>query len=157
MYSEFLRTLRERPKLLAHCLTLGDRRGLSPRMGDLVCTVFSGLYGSCLMREDEELVLRLLHHLMRLQLREAPNPRKLLRQGNCSFSRLYKVGVLSLLASKKIVAKCLFFCVFPWQAFNEELFSAKLFLTSALYEPILALLTDAEIFLDIDPSKAIIR
>ena len=101
-------------------------------MSEIVSTVFSGLYGSCLMLEDELLVLRLLHSLMESQLISAANPRKLLRQGNCAFSRLYK-------------------------AFNEELFSAKLFLTSALYEPILKLLTDDEVFLDIDPSKAVIR
>jgi hypothetical protein len=40
---------------------------------------------------------------------------------------------------------------------SEQLFSAKLFLTSALYEPILGLLSDDEIFLDIDPSKTVIR
>ncbi len=91
VYSEFLRALRENPKLLGFCLTEGDRLGL-PQMGEVVCTVFSGIYGSCLMREDEELVLKLLHSLMRLQLTAAANPRKLLRQGNCSFSRLYKVG-----------------------------------------------------------------
>ena len=41
--------------------------------------------------------------------------------------------------------------------FTDQLFSARLFLTSALYEPILSLLTDDEIFLDIDPAKAVIR
>ena len=53
--------------------------------------MFSGLYGSCLMKEDERLVLKLLHSLMELQLTSATNPRKLLRQGNCAFSKLYKV------------------------------------------------------------------
>ena len=99
---------------------------------DVISTVFSGLYGCCLMQDDEHLVLQMLHHLMKLQLTTANNPRKLLRQGNCAFSRLYKI-------------------------FHEELFSAKLFLTSSLYEPILSLLTEDEIFLDIDPSKAVIR
>jgi hypothetical protein len=47
-------------------------------------------------------------------------------------------------------------CILP-QSFSEELFSAKLFLTSALHEPILSLLSDDEVFLDIDPSKAAIR
>jgi hypothetical protein len=50
------------------------------------------------------------------------------------------------------VKKFLFF-----KFLSEELFSAKLFLTSALYEPILGLLSDDEIFLDIDPSKTAIR
>ncbi len=90
VYSEFLRTLREKPKLLATCLTLGDKLGI-PCMGEVVNTVFSGIYGNCLLTEDEHILLKLLHDLMRLQLTAAPNPRKLLRQGNCSFSRLYKV------------------------------------------------------------------
>ena len=61
----------------------------------------------------------MLHILMKLQLTTAHNPRKLLRQGTCAFSRMYKI-------------------------FTEELFTAKLFLTSALYEPILSLLTEDE-------------
>lgn len=130
-YSEFLHNLREKPKFLAVCMTVGDKVG-SPYMSEIISTVFSGLYGSCLMEEDEQLVLKLLHHLLKLQLTSAPNPRKMLRQGHCAFSRLYK-------------------------SFTEELFSAKIFLTSALYDPILRLLTEDEIFLDIDPAKAIIR
>ena len=131
VYSEFLRALRSKPHLLAVCLAAGDKQGL-PQVSDAVSAIFSGLYGSCLMPEDERLTLQLLHHLMQMQLTSAANPRKLLRQSNCAFTRLYK-------------------------AFNEQTFTAKLFLTSALYEPILSLLTDDEIFLDIDPSKAIIR
>ena len=126
-----MRALRSKPHLLAVCLAAGDKQGL-PQVSDAVSAIFSGLYGSCLMPEDERLTLQLLHHLMQMQLTSAANPRKLLRQGNCAFTRLYK-------------------------AFNEQTFTAKLFLTSALYEPILSLLTDDEIFLDIDPSKAIIR
>eukprot|EP00095_Tigriopus_kingsejongensis_P004295 maker-scaffold722_size106786-snap-gene-0.30 protein:Tk04295 transcript:maker-scaffold722_size106786-snap-gene-0.30-mRNA-1 annotation:"receptor-mediated endocytosis protein 6 homolog" len=131
LYSEFLHGLRERPKLLAVGLTVGDKLAY-PAMAEAISTVFSGLYGSCLMEEDEQLVLQLLHHLLHLQLTSAVNPRKMLRQGHCAFSRLYK-------------------------SFTEELFSAKIFLTSALYDPILRLLTEDEMFLDIDPSKAVIR
>ncbi len=82
--------MRDKPKLMAYCLTEGDRLGL-PYMAEVASIAFSGIYGGCIMREDEELVLKLLHNLMRLQLTSAQNPRKLLRQGNCSFSRLYKV------------------------------------------------------------------
>lgn len=131
LYSEFLRVLRGKSKLLAHTLTAGDKMSL-PQMPEVISTIFSGLYGSCIMADDERLVLRLLRHLMKIQLTSAANPRKLLRQGNCAFSRIYK-------------------------ALSEELFSAKLFLTAALYEPILSLLSDDEIFLDIDPTKTVIR
>ena len=104
-------------------------------MSGVISIVFGGLYGSCMLVEEEGLVLRILHHLMKSQVvggGAGSNPRKLMRKNNCAFSRLYK-------------------------SFNERLFSAKLFLTSALYEPILSLLSDDEVFLDIDPSKAIIR
>ena len=42
---------------------------------EVLSAVFSGLYGSCLMPDDEQLVLQLLHDLMRLQLTSAANPR----------------------------------------------------------------------------------
>lgn len=101
-------------------------------MPGVVDSIFSGILGSCLLAEDEKLMMEVLKKLVDIQLLPAANPRKLLRHGNCSLSRLYK-------------------------AFSEQLFSSKLFLTSALYEPILGLLTDDEMFLDIDPSKAVIR
>ena len=74
LYSEFLRALREKPKLLATCLTSGDRLNLA-ETADVLSAVFSGIYGSCLMPDDEQLVLQLLHDLMRLQLTSAANPR----------------------------------------------------------------------------------
>ena len=131
VYADFLRALRQKPALLAAALARGDKLGLD-KAAEVVSAVFGGLYAGCVLPEDEALVLRALYKLMETQLTSAPNPRKLLRQGNCAFTRMYK-------------------------AFNEELFSAKLFLTSALYEPILAVLTDVEIFLDIDPEKLVIR
>ena len=56
----------------------------------------------------------------------------MLRHGSCAFSRLYK-------------------------AFTEGLFSAKVFLTAALHDPILYLLMEDEMYLDLDPVKAINR
>ena len=132
LYAEFLQTLRLKPKLLATCLALADHTVSQEKMMGIVSTVFGGFYGSCILPEDEKILLRLLLHLMKLQLSHSSNPRKLLRQGNCAFSRLYK-------------------------AFSEELFSAKLFLTSALHDPILKLLSDDEVFLDVDPAKVVIR
>lgn len=57
---------------------------------------------------------------------------RLLRHGSCAFSRLYK-------------------------SFTEGLFSAKVFLTAALHDPILFLLMEDEMYLDIDPVRAINR
>jgi hypothetical protein len=128
LYSEFLIALRGRPRLLAVCLDAGDRLQL-PNMQNILEAVFSGALGSCILREDEQLMMNLLKKLIDVQVLTAANPRKMLRHKK-SFSWLYK-------------------------SFCEQF--GRLFLTSALYNPILQLLTDDEIFLDIDPAKALIR
>ncbi|KAK0172061.1 hypothetical protein PV328_005429 [Microctonus aethiopoides] len=130
-YGEFLGALRKSPKLLASCLVEGDKI-LPDGMQSIIQSLSAGLYGSCLLPEDKLFVLRLLRHLMFLQILPSDNPRRLLRHGTCSFSRFYSV-------------------------FHESLFSAKLFLTAALHGPITQLLMEDEMFLDIDPDKAPIR
>ena len=130
-YGEFLNTLRTSPKLLASYLVEGDKI-VPEMMPSIIQSLASGLYGSCLLPEDKILVLKLLRHLMLLQIVPSDNPRRLLRHGTCAFSRFYSV-------------------------FHESLFSAKLFLTAALNGPIMQLLMEDEMFLDIDPDKAPIR
>uniref|UniRef100_A0A915EB59 VPS9 domain-containing protein n=1 Tax=Ditylenchus dipsaci TaxID=166011 RepID=A0A915EB59_9BILA len=44
-----------------------------------------------------------------------------------------------------------------YKFFSEELFAAKVFLTAALHEPVMFLLSQDELFLDIDPAKSILR
>lgn len=56
----------------------------------------------------------------------------MLRHGSCALARFYAV-------------------------FHEGLFSAKIFLAAALYDPIMQLLMEDECYLDIDPDKAVIR
>lgn len=101
-------------------------------MQSVIQSLAAGLFGSCLLPEDKILVLQLLRQLMFLQIIPSDNPRRLLRHGTCAFSRFYSV-------------------------FHESLFSAKLFLTAALHGPIMQLLMEDEMFLDIDPDKAPIR
>uniref|UniRef100_A0A8C9TIF6 GTPase activating protein and VPS9 domains 1 n=1 Tax=Scleropages formosus TaxID=113540 RepID=A0A8C9TIF6_SCLFO len=60
------------------------------------------------------------------------NPRRLLRRGTCAFSVLFKL-------------------------FSEGLYSAKLFLTATLHEPIMQLLVEDEDHLETDPAKLIER
>ncbi|OXU23185.1 hypothetical protein TSAR_004014 [Trichomalopsis sarcophagae] len=129
-YGEFLSSLRTSPKLLASCLAEGDKI-VPDMMQNVIQSLASGLYGSCLLPEDKILVLKLLRHLMLLQIVPSENPRKLLHK-TCAFSIFYSV-------------------------FHESLFSAKLFLTAALNGPIMQLLMEDEMFLDIDPDKAPIR
>ncbi|XP_019699609.1 receptor-mediated endocytosis protein 6 homolog isoform X3 [Harpegnathos saltator] len=130
-YGEFLGALRKSPKLLASCLVEGDKV-IPESMQAIVQCLATGLYGSCLLPEDKNLVLQLLRHLMLLQIIPSDNPRRLLRHGTCAFSRFYSI-------------------------FHESLFSAKFFLTAALHNPIVQLLMEDEMFLDIDPDKAPIR
>ena len=59
---------------MAACLTSGDRLNVA-ETSEVLSALFSGIYGSCLMPDDEQLVLQLLHDLMRLQLTSAANPR----------------------------------------------------------------------------------
>ncbi|XP_048505942.1 GTPase-activating protein and VPS9 domain-containing protein 1 isoform X2 [Athalia rosae] len=130
-YGEFLQALRKSPKLLASCLVEGDKL-IPESMQSVIQSLAAGLFGSCLLPEDKILVLQLLRQLMFLQIVPSDNPRRLLRHGTCAFSRFYSV-------------------------FHESLFSAKLFLTAALHGPIMQLLMEDEMFLDIDPEKAPIR
>ncbi|XP_069695345.1 GTPase-activating protein and VPS9 domain-containing protein 1 [Periplaneta americana] len=130
-YGEFLQTLRTSPQLLASCLVAGDRL-LPDMMHGIIHSLMAGLFGSSLLPEDKLLALRLLRYLTELQLVPSENPRRLLRQKSCAFARLYG-------------------------EFHEGLFSAKLFLTAALHKPIMQLLVEDEMFLDIDPDKATVR
>ncbi|EFX89280.1 hypothetical protein DAPPUDRAFT_303141 [Daphnia pulex] len=131
LFSEFLQRLRENAPLLAVCLASGEK--LSPEtMPTVISVVTSSLYANFLLGDDEKYCLQLLKHLMELQLVSSENPRRLLRHGSCAFSRLYK-------------------------AFTEGLFSAKVFLTAALHDPILFLLMEDEMYLDVDPIRAINR
>ncbi|VVC30572.1 Hypothetical protein CINCED_3A019626 [Cinara cedri] len=130
-FGVLVQKLRINPKLLGCCLAAGDRL-LTSSMPEVINCTLSGVFGSCLMAEDNVLILKLLRHLAVLQLIPADNPHRVLSHGSCAFSRLYS-------------------------AFHGSLFSAKLFLTAAFHDPIMQLLKDEEKYLDIDPDKARIR
>lgn len=69
-----------------------------------------------------------MRYLIEFELKESDNPRRLLRRGTCAFSILFKL-------------------------FSEGLYSAKLFLTATLHEPIMQLLVEDEDHLETDPAK----
>lgn len=71
-----MQKLRANPKLLACCLAAGDRL-LSCKMSEVINCTISGVFGSCLMAEDNVLILKLLRHLAVLQLIPADNPHRL--------------------------------------------------------------------------------
>ncbi|MFH4979772.1 hypothetical protein AB6A40_006481 [Gnathostoma spinigerum] len=99
---------------------------------DFVSCVFSLLYGCCVFPNDERRVLETLSHLMDIQVASNVDPRLILRRGNSAFCRLYRL-------------------------FADGLYTAKIFLTAALHDSVMFLLSQDELFLDIDPSKSAIR
>uniref|UniRef100_A0A3Q3VLW9 GTPase-activating protein and VPS9 domain-containing protein 1 n=1 Tax=Mola mola TaxID=94237 RepID=A0A3Q3VLW9_MOLML len=127
IYGEFLARLRENPRLVASCLVAGERLNQEHTQG-VIHTVFTSLYGNCIMQEDESYLLQVLRYLIEFELKESENPRRLLRRGTCAFSILFKL-------------------------FSEGLYSAKLFLTATLHEPIMQLLVEDEDHLETDPAK----
>ncbi|XP_053727224.1 GTPase-activating protein and VPS9 domain-containing protein 1 isoform X1 [Synchiropus splendidus] len=127
IYGEFLARLRENPRLVASCLVAGERLNQEHTQG-VIHNVFTSLYGNCIMQEDESYLLQVLRYLIEFELKESDNPRRLLRRGTCAFSILFKL-------------------------FSEGLYSAKLFLTATLHEPIMQLLVEDEDHLETDPSK----
>lgn len=127
-YAALLRGLRREPSLVAACLVRGPMAQLQAAVDILVSCV----YGCGTLAEDQALMLQLLRQLMVLQLEGCDNVRRLLQHGSCAFSRVYK-------------------------AFTEGLPGAQLFLTSALRSALIQVLVDDDLYLDIDPSKAVVR
>ncbi|KAG9354577.1 hypothetical protein JZ751_001290 [Albula glossodonta] len=127
VYGEFLSRLRENPRLVASCLVAGQRLNLEQAQG-VIHSVFTSLYGNCIMPEDESYLLQVLRYLIEFELKESDNPRRLLRRATCAFSVLFRL-------------------------FSEGLYSAKLFLTATLHEPIMHLLVEDEDHLETDPAK----
>ncbi|ETE59914.1 GTPase-activating protein and VPS9 domain-containing protein 1, partial [Ophiophagus hannah] len=97
--ADFLRRLRENPRLIASCLVAGEKLS-QESIQNVIHTVFTSLYGNCIMAEDESFLLQL---------------------------------------------------------FSEGLFSAKLFLTATLHEPIMQLLVEDEDHLETEAHKLIER
>uniref|UniRef100_UPI00398E6B4F GTPase-activating protein and VPS9 domain-containing protein 1 isoform X5 n=1 Tax=Pristiophorus japonicus TaxID=55135 RepID=UPI00398E6B4F len=131
LYGEFLNRFRENPRLVASCLVAGEKLN-HESTHSVILTVFTALYGNCIMQEDESYLLQVLRYLIEFELKESDNPRRLLRKGACTFSILFKL-------------------------FSEGLYSAKLFLTATLHEPIMLLLVEDEDHLETDPNKLIER
>ncbi|CAL4082390.1 unnamed protein product, partial [Meganyctiphanes norvegica] len=131
LYGDFLSVLRNDPHLVARCLVLGEAQN-QEAMHTAAHTIFASVYANGLLPEDETHILNLLKHLIELQLATSENPRRQLRHGSCAFSQIYR-------------------------AYVEMLPQSKVFLTAALHQPIIQLLMEDELFLDIDPSKAAVR
>ncbi len=146
---EFIKSLRDKPAYLAKLIVKSEKLTTSSTSIQLLSGVdnqyfsaqqlipiyFQSLYGNCVLKQDEFLCLHLLKNLMQLQFggqqNETTDLRRLIRKQSCSFNILFK-------------------------SYTTFAYSAQLFLTAALYEPIIQVITD-EWFLDIDSEKALAR
>uniref|UniRef100_A0A1B0DQU9 Uncharacterized protein n=1 Tax=Phlebotomus papatasi TaxID=29031 RepID=A0A1B0DQU9_PHLPP len=135
-YTNLFNYLHGSPNLLAQCLATGDQLSRNVLSSDQTITItqaiVSGLYGNAIHSKDIELLLKLLKELIDIEIVPSEVPRRMLRAGSCAFARLYH---------------CL----------HERIFSAKLFLTAALHEPIMKVLVEDEFTLEIDPAKVSIN
>uniref|UniRef100_W8AWG7 Receptor-mediated endocytosis protein 6 homolog n=1 Tax=Ceratitis capitata TaxID=7213 RepID=W8AWG7_CERCA len=131
-YEELFNHLYRSPYLLALSLATGDRIAeITPQhLSYVIHTISAGLYGNAINTKDVEMILKLLRELIEIQIVVSENPRNLLRANSSAFARLY-------------------------HRLNESMFSAKIFLTAALFEPIMEVLSDVDSVLDVDPSKVV--
>ncbi|XP_077987219.1 GTPase-activating protein and VPS9 domain-containing protein 1-like [Glandiceps talaboti] len=128
-YGDFLKSLRESPRLVAYCLTQGEKMNLEGTQ-DMVKVIMSAVYGNCVMQEDERFVLLVLQSMIENQLGSSDDPRRLLRRSSCVFTTLFK-------------------------QFTEGLYSGRLYLTAGLHEPVMGLLMDDETYFETNPHKVI--
>lgn len=96
----------------------------------MVSFISTGLYGNGMHSKDIEMLLKLLRDLIEIQIVVNDNPRRMLRAGSSAFARLY-------------------------HRLHESMFSSKIFLTAALYEPIMKVLVNSDMMLEVDIQKVL--
>ncbi|KAK3741875.1 hypothetical protein QZH41_013354, partial [Actinostola sp. cb2023] len=115
-YGDFLKSLRENPRLVASSLAFVDQFKINIDTKQVARLLLNSLYGNCLLPEDENYVLILMKALMEFQILKSEQPLMFFRSPrNWSFTLIFDVLI-------------------------ESLFSAKLYLTAALHTPILHVL-----------------
>jgi len=130
-FGEFLKFLLDNPGFVGNVIAIGEKNGV-PNVPEVISTLIQSVFGNCILQEDETSMLHVLKSLLEHQLATCEDPRRMLRRGTCAFSIAFK------------------------QVF-DMVFSAKLFLTAALHDPVMRLLMEDEWFYDIDPGKALVR
>ncbi|XP_053695142.1 receptor-mediated endocytosis protein 6 homolog [Sabethes cyaneus] len=129
--AELINYIHESPEILAHCLSIADRTDIPINCIDTVVGfIVNGLYGSIIHSKDAKVIIKLLQMLIELQIVVSENPRRLLRSGSSSFTRLY-------------------------QKYHESSFAPRIFLKTVLFEPIMSVLMRDELKLEIDPHRVI--
>ncbi|XP_062567706.1 GTPase-activating protein and VPS9 domain-containing protein 1-like isoform X1 [Saccostrea cucullata] len=130
-YGEFLKFLKDNHFLIATLIDSAEKVS-QESLRKFISLSVTSIFGNVVFPEDEVSMIQTVKCLAELQLATNDSPRLLLRKKNCGFS---------------VAVKLLF----------DSLYSAKLFLTAALHDPVMRLLMEDEWFYDIDPQKALHR
>ncbi|CAG9805149.1 unnamed protein product [Chironomus riparius] len=136
LYVDFLRYIHQSPQLIASCLTAADELptlGITSfgnatkaeQMSQIAQIISAGLYGNSIHGRDVEMMLKLLDKLLEVKIATTDDPRRLLRQNSSSFARLY-------------------------HKFHESSLSSKLFLTATLHEPVMSVLINDTVMLNVE-------
>lgn len=128
---ELLNFLHDKPVIIASALSLADISGTSQAQIDSTINfIVNGLYRSAIYPNDAEMVIKILQILIEIQIVKSDNPRRLLRGGSSSFTRLF-------------------------QKYHESSFASKIFLKTILFEPVMSVLMDDEIKFETDVHKIV--
>ncbi|XP_062559947.1 receptor-mediated endocytosis protein 6 homolog isoform X3 [Armigeres subalbatus] len=128
---ELLNFLHDKPAIIAHTLFFADKSGANQVQIDTTINfVVNGLYRSAIFPKDAEMIIKILQTLIEIQIVKSDNPRRLLRSGSSSFTRLF-------------------------QKYHESSFASKIFLKTILFEPIMSVLMDDDMKFEIDVQKVI--
>lgn len=131
-YIELFNHLYRSPYVVAKCLSAADgiAKITQEQLSVVVSFISTGLYGNGMHSKDIEMLLKLLRDLIEIQIVVNDNPRRMLRAGSSAFARLY-------------------------HRLHESMFSSKIFLTAALYEPLMKVLVNSDIMLEVDIQKVL--
>lgn len=128
---EMLNFLYDKPAIIAYALSLADKNGTSKaRIDSTINFVVNGLYRSGIYPKDVEMIIKMLQIQIKIQIAKSDNPRRLLRSGSSTFTRLF-------------------------QKYYESSFASKIFLKTILFDPVMAVLMDDEMKFEIDANKII--
>ena len=130
MVGKFFQSLKENPTLIAACLVYGEKMTLESAQGfhNLLETVVLSIFGQSCATQNQTPLLEFIQCLMLHQIGSTERPRQALKRG--AFISTYRLLV-------------------------EALPESRLFLTAALYQPIVQVLLDEGPPLEADPNKVI--
>ena len=130
MVGKFFQSLKENPTLIAACLVYGEKMTLESAQGfhNLLETVVLSIFGQSCATQNQTPLLEFIQCLMLHQIGSTERPRQALKRG--AFISTYRLLV-------------------------EALSESRLFLTAALYQPIVQVLLDEGPPLEADPNKVI--